>query len=155
MTIGQFAEIAVMAALGLMLKRLGFRWVIFIGALAYFARYAVFGTVSLPLGVIVTSQALHGFCYACFFAAGFIYVDRLATADIRHSVQTVYGIIILGLGPVLGGFLLAWLESMFKSTDGVWDYSKLWYTLGGIGLATGLLIAALFRDETPPDAESI
>ncbi len=155
MTIGQFAEIAVMAALGLMLKRIGFRWVIMIGALAYFARYAVFGTVSLPLEVIVLSQALHGFCYACFFAAGFIYVDRLATDDIRHSVQTVYGIIILGLGPVLGGFLLGWLESMFKSTEGVWDYSKLWYTLGGIGLATGLVIAAFFRDETPPDAETI
>jgi MFS family permease len=122
-----------MAALGLMLKRLGFRWVIFIGALAYFARYAVFGTVNLPLAVIVTSQALHGFCYACFFAAGFIYVDRLATDDIRHSVQTVYGIIILGLGPVLGGFLLGWLESAFR-VDGVWDYSKLWYTLGAIGL---------------------
>jgi nucleoside transporter len=154
MTIGQFAEIGVMAALGLMLKRLGFRWVIFIGAMAYFARYAVFGTVDLPLGVIVTSQALHGFCYACFFAAGFIYVDRLATDDIRHSVQTVYGIIILGLGPVLGGFLLGWLESAFR-VDGVWDYSKLWYTLGAIGLVTGLAIAALFRDETPPDAETV
>lgn len=154
MTIGQFAEIAVMAGLGLMLKRLGFRWVIFIGALAYFARYAAFGTVSLPLWVIVTSQALHGFCYACFFAAGFIYVDRLASADIRHSVQTVYGIIILGLGPVLAGFLLGWLESMYKSADGVWDYSKLWYTLGAIGLGTGLVIATFFRDETPPDAEA-
>lgn len=155
MTIGQFAEIAVMAALGLMLKRLGFRWVIFIGAFAYFARYAVFGTVDLPLEVIVTSQALHGFCYACFFAAGFIYVDRLATPDIRHSVQTVYGIIILGLGPVLGGYLLGWLENLFRSDDGVWDYSKLWYTLAAIGLGTGLTIAAFFRDETPPDTEIV
>lgn len=155
MTIGQFAEIAVMASLGLMLNKLGFRWVIFIGALAYFARYAVFGTTNLPLAVIVTSQALHGFCYACFFAAGFIYVDKLATDDIRHSVQTVYGIIILGLGPVLGGFLLAGLEHMYKSADGVWDYSKLWYTLAAIGLITGLAIAALFRDETPTDAKAL
>ncbi len=155
MTVGQFAEIAVMAGLGFMLKRLGFRWVIFIGAFAYFARYAIFGTVGLPLGVIVASQALHGFCYACFFAAGFIYVDRLATDDIRHSVQTVYGIIILGLGPVLGGRLLGWLETQFTSTEGIWDYTKLWYTLGVIGLFSGLLVAAFFRDETPPDADPV
>lgn len=152
MTIGQFAEIFIMAALGLMLKRLGFRWVIVMGALAYFARYGIWGTVDLPLEVIVVSQVFHGFCYACFFAAGFIYVDRLASDDIRHSVQTVYGIIILGLGPVLGGLLLGELEGLFKSAEGVWDYSKLWYTLAAVGLVTGLVIAAFFRDETPPDA---
>src|SRR5262245_46153607 len=106
MSIGQFAEIGVMAGLGLMLTRLGFRWVMCIGALAYFARYAIFGTVTLPLAVIVVSQALHGLCYSCFFAAAFVYVDKLADADIKHSAQTVFGIIILGGGPVLGGYLL-------------------------------------------------
>lgn len=148
MSIGQFAEIGVMAVLGVMLKRLGFRWVIFIGAMAYFARYAVFGTVTLPLTVIVVSQALHGLCYSCFFAGAFIYVDRLADADIKHSAQTVFGIIILGGGPVLGGYLLGVLERLFTPSGGVLHYSGLWYTLSAIGLAAALAIAFLFRDET-------
>ena len=42
MTIGQFAEIAVMAGVGLLLARLGARWVITLGAFAYFLRYAIF-----------------------------------------------------------------------------------------------------------------
>src|SRR2546423_6374309 len=132
-----------------MLARMGFRWVMVLGALAYFARYAVFGTVSLPLSVIVVSQALHGLCYACFFAAAFIYVDRLADADVKHSAQTVFGIIILGGGPVLGGYLLGVLARAFTPAGGSLDYSGLWYTLSAIGLTAALILLGLFRDETP------
>ena len=105
MTIGQFAEILTMAYLGFFLKKLGFKKVITIGIAAYFMRYAIFGTESFPVWVMVVSQAFHGFCYAFFFAAAFIYVDKLADEDVRHSAQTVFGIIILGGGPVIGGWL--------------------------------------------------
>jgi hypothetical protein len=148
MTIGQFAEIAVMAGVGILLARLGVRWVIAMGALAYFLRYAIFATVSLPAGVIIASQALHGFCYACFFAVAYIYVDRLAEPDVRHSAQTVFGIIILGVGPVLAAPFLGLLASVFTTADGTLDYAGLWRTLSGIGLVTAIGFAALFRDET-------
>ena len=72
MTIGQFAEIITMAYLGMFLKRLGFHRLITIGILAYAMRYAIFGTVFLPVWIIVLSQGLHGFCYAFFFAAAYI-----------------------------------------------------------------------------------
>jgi hypothetical protein len=147
MSIGQFAEIAVMASLGLLLRRLGFRWVMIIGAMAYFTRYAIYGTPGVPLTAVVVSQALHGLCYACFFAAAFIYVDRLADDDIRHSAQTVFGIIILGGGPVLGGYLLGVLERVFTPAGGTLNYSALWYTLSGFALATAAIMLALFRDE--------
>ncbi len=147
MTIGQFSEILVMALLGLMLKRIGFRQVIFLGCMAYFVRYAIFATTSLPVWLIVASQALHGICYACFFAAAYIYVDRIAEEDVRHSAQTVFGIVILGGGPVLGGFLSGYLESVFK-VAGVLDFSRFWYVLAGAGLVTGVFFVALFRDET-------
>ena len=51
MTIGQFAEILTMVYLGFFLKRLGFHKVISIGIAAYFIRYAIFGTESLPFVV--------------------------------------------------------------------------------------------------------
>ena len=148
MTIGQFAEIAVMAGVGLLLTRLGVRWVITLGALAYFLRYAVFAATTLPAGVIIASQALHGFCYACFFAVAYIYVDRLAEPDVRHSAQTVFGIIILGVGPVLAAPFLGVLADLFSTPDGSLDYSALWRTLSAIGLLTAVAFAALFRDET-------
>jgi nucleoside transporter len=146
MTIGQFAEIAMMAGLGLMLKGLGFRGVMVLGIVAYAARYAIWGTTALPIQAHVVSQALHGLCYACFFAASYIYVDRLVDPDARHSAQAVYGMTILGGGPLLGGWLSGWLGQRFTH-DGTLDYSGFWYAISAIALITAMLFGLLFRAE--------
>jgi len=153
MTIGQFAEIATMAYLGFFLKRLGFKKVITIGIFAYFARYMIFGTSFLPTWVMVMSQAFHGFCFAFFFAAGFIYVDKLADDDVRHSAQTVFGIIIFGGGPVVGGWLSGYLQNIY-TLDGVFNYSSFWYTLAGIGLVVTLLFYSSFNSTLSKEAAS-
>ena len=146
MTIGQFAEILTMAYLGFFLKRLGFKKVITIGVAAYFMRYAIFGTESFPVWVIVASQAFHGFCYAFFFAAAFIYVDKLADEDVRHSAQTVFGIIILGGGPVIGGWLSGYLQNIY-TVENIFNYSNFWYAVSAIGLATMVFFYAFFREQ--------
>ncbi len=170
LTIGQFAEILFLALLGMFLTRLGFRWTIALGGLAYFARYTIWGMLSLqeasgpsvdaagqmlwtaPLAIGVLSQALHGLCYACFFASAFMYVDRVADADIRNSAQTVFGIIILGVGPVFAGPFLGALAAVFGEAGVITNYAGLWFTLAAIAMVTTLLFALLFREETEPDA---
>ena len=153
MTIGQFAEIVTMAYLGFFLKRLGFKKVITIGIFAYFARYMIFGASFLPTWVMVMSQAFHGFCFAFFFAAGFIYVDKLADDDVRHSAQTVFGIIIFGGGPVVGGWLSGYLQNIY-TLDGVFNYSSFWYTLAGIGLVVTLLFYSSFNSTLSKETAS-
>ena len=146
MTVGQFAEIAAMAYLGFFLKRFGFRKVIFLGVLAYAARYAVFGTVTFPIWIMVVSQAFHGICYAFFFAGAYIYVDKIADEDVRHSAQTVFGMIILGGGPVIGGWLSGYLQETFTQA-GLFDYSLFWYTLSAVGFVTALFFGFMFREQ--------
>ena len=146
MTIGQFAEILTMAYLGFFLKRLGFHKVISIGVAAYCIRYAIFGTGSFPVWIMVMSQAFHGFCYAFFFAAAYIYVDKLADQDVRHSAQTVFGIIILGGGPVIGGWLSGYLQNMY-TVDSVFSFSNFWYTMSVIGLVTMIFFFMLFQEQ--------
>ena len=146
MTIGQFAEILAMAYLGFFLKRLGFKKVITIGIAAYFFRYAIFGTAMLPVWIIVVSQVFHGFCYAFFFATAYIYVDKLADQDVRHSAQTVFGIIILGGGPVIGGWLSGHLQNMY-TVDNVFSFSNFWYTLSAIGLVATTFFLMLFQEQ--------
>lgn len=159
MTIGQFSEIAVMAGLGWMLMKFGVRNVLMLGAVAYFLRYGIWALDGLPMQVHVASQALHGVCYACFFATAFIYVDRIAPAEIRHSAQTVFGIIILGGGPVIGGWLQGVLVERF-ATESDPGFTGLWATLSVIGLVTTVFVFFLFRDEsehadpTQPDPEA-
>ena len=150
MTIGQFAEILTMAYLGFFLKRLGFHKVISIGVAAYCMRYAIFGTGSFPVWIMVVSQAFHGFCYAFFFAAAYIYVDKLADEDVRHSAQTVFGIIILGGGPVIGGWLSGYLQNIY-TLDGVFNYSDFWYSLSLIGLITTLFFYFSFQTQLGKD----
>jgi nucleoside transporter len=149
MSIGQFAEIGTMAALGLMMRRLGFRTVITLGALCYVARYLIFGMhESLSLPVIVASQALHGPCFACFYAAGFIYVDRMAPADVKHSAQTVFGLMCFGIGPLTAGQLNGMLARWSTPAGGVLDYQKFWFVAAGVAF-TGLLTLLIgFRDQT-------
>ena len=146
MTIGQFAEILTMAYLGLFLKRLGFKKVITVGIAAYFLRYAIFGTTLLPVWIMVVSQAFHGFCYAFFFAAAYIYVDKMADEDVRHSAQTVFGIIILGGGPVIGGWLSGYLQNMY-TVENVFSFSNFWYTMSAIGLVTMISFFMLFQEQ--------
>jgi len=147
MTIGQFAEILTMAYLGYFLKRLGFKKVITIGIAAYCLRYAIFGTELFPVWVMIASQAFHGFCYAFFFAAAYVYVDKIAEEDVRHSAQTVFGIIILGGGPVIGGWLSGFLQSHY-TINGVFDYSDFWYTLSAIGLVATAVFYFSFKEQT-------
>jgi len=175
MSIGQFAEIFVMAMLGLMLKRLGYRRVLAIGGAAFVLRFAIFGTVGLPLwaelavdspifgpgglplSVALVAQALHGLCYACFFAGSFIYIDKLADEDVRHSAQTVF-CILMGIGPVIGGWLNGALGARYLPKGGTPDYQSYWYVAAAIGLLATVILAVLFRDETeakqPADADA-
>lgn len=151
MSIGQFAEIIVMSFLGLMLTRLGFKWVIVLGALGYVARYGIWAIDGMPLSVLVASQAFHGFCYACFFAGTYIYIDRIAPPDVRNSAQTVIGIVILGLGPVLASItfpiILELTGSETSAKPPIIDYTGLWSTLAAVGLFVAVLVAFTFREE--------
>ncbi len=153
MSIGQFAEIAVIALLGKALTRFGFQRVITFGALCYALRYFLFGIESLPLSVIIAAQALHGFCFACFFAASFIYIDRLAPTDVRHSVQTVFMLVMFGIGPLIAGRLNGWLADQFMTRSGDLHYAAFWNTAAGIAIVAAIAFGLLFRDqtETPSD----
>ncbi len=154
-----------MAILGVFIGKFGFRRTIAIGAFAYFARYLVWGLISLqepsgpsvdasgqflwtiPLIIGVFSQLLHGVCYACFFAAAYMYVDKIADDDIRNSAQTVFGIIILGLGPMLAAPLLAILSSLFGEAGVVTDFASMWLTLAAIALTTSIVFYSAFNDQ--------
>lgn len=150
-SIGQFAEIAVMAGLGLLLKRVGFKLTLGIGLAAYMLRCLLFtaaaqiaGPAALVMTVVCVGQALHGFCFACFFAASFILIDRIAPPDARGSLQNFYGTVILGLGALLGGVVSGEIGAAF-STEVAETTTRNWQGiwLSGAALAGGFLFIFL------------
>lgn len=134
MALGQTSEIFVIGSLGLLLSRLGYRRVMLIGVGAYIVRYGVYASTSNPAAVL-TAQLLHGPCFACFFAAAYLYVDRIAPRDVRYSAQTMFNLVTLGLGPILAGFV----NECFSAAG-----APVWWGLVGIAAAAFALLAWLF-----------
>lgn len=146
LSVGQWSEIAFLAILGFLIRGVGFKGVFLLGCLAYVGRFAIFGTVQAQWA-IVAAQALHGLCYGCLFAGAFILVAKLAPTDIEHSAQTVFGIIILGLGPILAVFYNNWVAGQYglagQATPFA-DYGRFWLTQAAIAAAAGVLLLLAF-----------
>jgi nucleoside transporter len=156
LSLGQWLEIAFLFVLGLFIRRLGYKYVLLIGCLAQFIRFTIYGTThSMPL--IVLALALHGLCYAAFFATAFLYVERVAPPDIRHSAQTVFGIMILGVGPVAAGVFNQHFDR-FVTTTGAQQYHQFWIAQAAVALIASALTWISFpREVEPPrheDAEN-
>ncbi len=122
MSIGQIAEIFTMAWLGYFLKRLGWRRTMIIGILGHVVRFGIYSLGyyyqgNLWLWIVIFSNVVHGFAYAFFFATVYIFVDETFPKDIRTSAQSLFNLLILGLGPLLGGFLWPWLGDVLKGPE--------------------------------------
>jgi nucleoside transporter len=145
LAIGQFSEIAFLAGLGLVLKRLGYRRVLALGVCSYVVRFGIYA-YGEPAGLMIATQALHGLCYGFFFAGAFLYVEQVAPPDIRHSAQTVFGIIILGLGPVLAGFY----NQQFDKVDPARLYRVFWSVEAAVAAVSLVVLLLAFPSRDRP-----
>ncbi len=123
MTIGQMSEIAVLAFIPLVAKRVSRKSLLAAGILAYLLRMAIFAYVdSLP--VIMLGVALHGFCFGCFIFVAFMVVDEETTGDVRASAQSLFNLVIVGIGIIVGS-KIAGAVATWATEDGKMNYAKL------------------------------
>ncbi|WP_169976681.1 MFS transporter [Tautonia rosea] len=119
MTIGQAVEIFFMLSLPWFIESLGMPVVLAMGVAAWALRFGCFTAAStggyFPL--ILLGVALHGLCFDFFFAAGFIHVETLSEPTIRASAQSLYGVIVYGLGMYLGTEISGWLNQRFTKEE--------------------------------------
>ncbi len=103
MTIGQMAEIAVLALMPFLAKRLSRKSLLGIGIAAYALRMAIFAyATSMPL--LLLGVALHGLCFGCFIFVAFMVVDEQTTPDVRASAQNLFNVVIVGIGIIVGSW---------------------------------------------------
>ncbi len=110
MTIGQWSEMLLLPFLPVFLRRMGMKWVLAMGMLAWGLRYGLFALGgSYAVGAfywpIILCLTLHGVCYDFFFAAGFIHVDNESPSDIKGSAQALFVFLTYGLAMWLGSEL--------------------------------------------------
>jgi nucleoside transporter len=124
MKIGQIAEIVTMLFLGFVLRTFGWRMTMVVGVLGHAARFAVFTFAPEPVPAILVN-ALHGICYAFFFATVYIFVDEFFPKDVRSSAQGLFNVLILGVGPFAANFACGRLKTEYTS-NGVLDFSAVY-----------------------------
>src|SRR5690606_33898392 len=128
------------AAFGWFIRRLGWRWLMVLGAVTAGVRVALLA--SFPtVGVIVGTQAVHGLVIVATMVAGRIVLDQRAPDEIRHTTQGLYAMLVLGGGKVLGSAVGGWIASSSLS-------AAFWTAAGTAFVAAGLLAVAL-RTNTP------
>ena len=104
MAVGQMSEIIFMLLIPVFFRKLGVKWMILLGMLAWVLRYTLFalGAPDQVVWMLFLAIALHGICYDFFFVTGFIYADKAAPATVRNQVQSMLVFFTQGIGMYFG-----------------------------------------------------
>jgi MFS family permease len=150
MALGQMSEIVFMLLVPFFLARLGVKWMLLTGMLAWVARYALFGLFPSVEAVLLLGVILHGVCYDFFFVTGQLYVDRIAPKEIRASAQAFIAFITYGAGMFIGNIVLGWWtdHGVKLGTPPAWaeKAGAFWLFPAGLALAVAIAFFFLFRD---------
>jgi nucleoside transporter len=145
MSIGQIAEMATMLVLGATLKHLGYRMTMILGIIAYPVRFAVWAFLPDHHWLIILVQALHGVCYAFFFATVYIFVEEYFPKDVRSSAQGLFNVMILGVGALVANSICPMLAQSTFMRNGMTDFHQLFMVPLVIALASAVALALFFH----------
>ena len=147
MTLGQVSEVGFMLLMPFFFRRLGVKWMLLVGMLAWAFRYVLFavGDMGSMVSLLYLGILLHGVCYDFFFVTGQVYVDKKADPSIRSSAQGFIAFLTYGVGLALGTSLSGNVVDAF-TTDGVKNWSAIWMTPCLIALVVSFLFAISFND---------
>jgi nucleoside transporter len=161
MTLAQLSDIVFMFCLPIMLKKFGYKKTIFLGILAWAARYFCLGgsvnagTLTAPL--IFGAILMHGVCYDFLFIAGQLYVDDEANPKIRAACQGFIAFILWGVGAFVGtmlaGKVLAMNEIVNAAGKTVHDWANIWPVPAYLSVGVLIIFALFFREPKAEPAE--
>jgi len=149
MTLGQVSEIFFMLIMPVFFMRLGVKYMLLLGMLAWTVRYVLFayGTPETNAGfmMLLGGIALHGICYDFFFVTGQIYVDKKAPDRIRGAAQGFIALVTLGVGGFIGTWFSGYVVDLYTANK-VTDWRPVWLVPAvGAGVIM-VLFGLLFND---------
>ncbi|MEZ6125136.1 MAG: MFS transporter [Planctomycetaceae bacterium] len=161
MSTGQMSEIFFMLVMPLCFARLGVKWMLGVGMLAWVLRYALWGWAFGQTGIMLTAPIflgilLHGICYDFFFVTGMIYTDQKARPEVRGQAQSLIVMLTQGFGLGLGAQAFGRWTASCTDEAGKVDFARFWYAPAAFALAVMVIFLLAFWDrsravETPAE----
>jgi nucleoside transporter len=105
MTIGQMSEVIVIGCIPFLIRVLSKKTVLAIGLAAYALRMALFAYFPHSSAALLGGVALHGLCFGAFIFVSFMIVDEFTTKDVRASAQSLYNLVFVGIGVIVGSMI--------------------------------------------------
>ena len=146
MSLGQMSEALFMLAMPLCFRRLGVKWMLLIGMIAWVLRYGLFAYGSMDLvGFLYLGILLHGVCYDFFFVTGQIYVNQQASPEIRASAQGFLAFLTYGVGMAIGTYVAGMVVDAHV-IEGGHDWQSIWLLPCAFAALIAVLFALVFRE---------
>jgi nucleoside transporter len=148
MTLGQFSEALFILLIPFFFRRLGVKWMIAIGMIAWAVRFLLFGygDAAENLWMLFAGIILHGVCFDFFFVTGQIYTDSKADIKIQSSAQGLITMATYGVGMWIGTLLSGYVKDYY-TVDKIVTWRSVWLVPAGIAVAVLLFFLVLFNEK--------
>ena len=144
-----------MLLMPLLVRRMGVKWMIAVGMLAWAVRYVLFafGDVDpATVWMLYAGIVLHGICYDFFFVAGQIFANQRAPQSLKNSVQGIMTLGTYGVGMFIGSLVSGWIVSGFTAADGVKAWGSIWLIPASMAFVVLIAFVLLFNEERKVEA---
>jgi nucleoside transporter len=148
MTLGQFSEALFILLIPFFFRRLGVKWMIAIGMIAWAIRFLLFsyGDAGPNLWMLFAGIILHGVCFDFFFVTGQIYTDNKADIKIQSSAQGLITMATYGVGMWIGTLLSGYVKDYY-TIDKIVAWKSVWLVPAGIAAVVLVLFVILFNEK--------
>jgi len=148
MTFGQISEAFFILLIPFFFRRLGVKWMIALGMIAWSVRFLFFGFGDAGPNewMLFAGIILHGVCFDFFFVTGQIYTDSKAGIQIQSSAQGMITMATYGIGMWIGALLSGYVKDYYTTPDHVVLWRSIWMVPAGIAAGVLILFILFFKD---------
>lgn len=144
MTFGQMSEVFFLLLMPWFFKKLGIKWVLIMGLIAWVIRYSLFALAApgaiawMMMGGIL----VHGACYDFVYVASQVFIDQSIAPRYRAQAQGFFVLVSYGIGQGLGTLAAGFIFNRIMSGDNA--TLQQWQTFWIIPLLFALLVTLMF-----------
>lgn len=153
MSLGQVSEVLFMLLIPLAFARLGVKWMLAVGLIAWIIRFLCFGYGDASSEwILYLAILLHGVCFDFFFVTGQIYTDTKAGDKIKSQAQGLITLATYGIGMGIGSWLGGQILAANTNAEQVTNWLSVWMVPAGIAAVVLVLFLLMFKEDKPTTA---